>query len=86
MIYAADEPLRAVLIDGEFINDINVTAVTTLKKFHEQLAQTDIRLHFARVIIQVLDVMKRGSLEQSVPQEHCYPSLQTATVVFLEEH
>lgn len=72
-----------VLLDGEPINDIDTTAIMTLKEFEEQLETTGIQLRFARVKSNVLDVMVNGGLEDVIPEEHFYPSVQTAVDVYL---
>jgi high affinity sulfate transporter 1 len=84
-IAAAEPPPRVVLIDGESMNDIDATAIITLKEFQGQLLQTDIQLRFARVKFQVMEVMERGGLEEAIPPEHFYPSVQTAVDAYLAE-
>ena len=61
------------------------TAVITLREFQKLLLQTGIQVWFARVKTHVLDVMERGGLEEAIPSEHFYPSVQTAVDAFLAE-
>jgi MFS superfamily sulfate permease-like transporter len=84
-IAAADPQPRIVLLDGESMNDVDATAVITLKEFQDQLLQTGIQLRIARVKTQVMDVMQRGGLEEAIPAEHFYPSVQAAVDAFLAE-
>jgi MFS superfamily sulfate permease-like transporter len=84
-IAAADPPPRVVLLDGESMNDVDATAVITLKEFQDQLLQTDVQLRFARVKTHVMDVMERAGLEEAIPAEHFYPSMQEAVDAFLAE-
>ena len=84
-IAAAEPAPQVVLIDGESMNDIDATAVITLKEFQGQLQQTDIQIRFARVKTQVMGVMKRGGLEEAIPAEHFYPSVHSAVDAFLAE-
>ncbi len=85
-IAAADPPPRIVLIDGESINDIDATAVITVKEFQKQLRRTGIDLRVARVKTQVLDVMRRAGLEEAIPAEHIYPTVQAAVDAYLAEN
>jgi anti-anti-sigma factor len=85
-IAAADPPPRIVLIDGESINDIDATAVITVKEFQKQLRRTGIELRVARVKTQVLDVMRRAGLEEAIPAEHIYPTVQAAVDAYLAEN
>ncbi len=67
------------------MNDIDATAVITLKKFQVQLLKTGIQLRFVCVQTQVIGVMKRGGLEEAIPSEDFYPSVQTAVDAFLNK-
>ena len=84
-IAAADPAPQVVLIDGESMNDIDATAVITLKEFQDQLMQTDIQLRFARVKTEVMGVMERGGLEEAILPEHFYPSVQAAVDAYVAE-
>jgi high affinity sulfate transporter 1 len=84
-IAVADPPPRVVLIDGESMNDIDATAIITLIEFQDQLLQADVQLRFARVKTHVMDVMKRGGLEEVVPPEHFYPSVHMAVEAYMAE-
>jgi high affinity sulfate transporter 1 len=84
-IAAADPQPRVVLLDGESMNDVDATAVITLKEFQGQLLQAGIQLRIARVKTNVMDVMERGGLEEAIPAEYFYPSVQAAVDAFLAE-
>ena len=84
-IAAADPPPDVVLIDGESINDIDATAVITLKEFNDQLQKKEIQLRFASVKLDVRGVMERGGLEEAIPADHFYPSIQVAVNAYLAE-
>jgi len=84
-IAAADPPPQVVLIDGESMNDIDATAVITLKEFQQQLHRDDIEIRLARVKSDVMVVMERAGLEDAIPAEHIYPSIQAAVDAFLAE-
>ena len=83
-INASEPPLQVVLIDGES-NDIDATAIITLQEFQEKLAKNNIQLWFARVKANVMVVMERGGLEEAIPAEHFYESVQTAVDAYLGE-
>jgi SulP family sulfate permease len=84
-VAASDPKPDVILLDCESINDIDATAVFTLKVLQEQLAESDIQLRFARVKTDVMAVMERASLTESVPPEYFYPSIQTAVDAYLAE-
>jgi MFS superfamily sulfate permease-like transporter len=84
-IEATDPKPTVVLPDGEAMNDIDATAIITLKEFEDQLKTTGIQLRFARVKSNVMDIMVRGGLENAIPEEHFYPSVQTAVDAYLAE-
>ncbi|NCF65131.1 MAG: sulfate permease [Chloroflexi bacterium] len=84
-IAATDPPPKVVLVDAESINDIDATAVITLREFQEQLQQTGVEMRFARVKTDVMQVAERGGLERAVPFEHFYPSVQAAVDAYLAE-
>jgi high affinity sulfate transporter 1 len=82
-IAAADPAPKVVLLDGESINDIDATAVITMREFREQLEQTGVDFWLASVKTNVLEIMKRGGLEETISPEDIYPSLQTAVDAYL---
>ena len=84
-IEAADPTPNVVILDGESMNDIDATAIITLKEFEEQLETEGIQLRFARVKSQVMEIMIRGGLEDAIPEEHFYVSVQTAVDAYLTE-
>ena len=84
-IKAQDPPPQVVMLDGESMNDIDATAVITVKEFQEKLAQDNTQLWFARVKADVVEIMKRGSLEEAVPAENYYPTVQAGVDAFLSE-
>ena len=81
----ADPPPQVVLIDGESMNDIDATAVITLRETQEQLEKIGVEIRFARIKTHVMEVMERGGLEETIPPEHFYPSVQTAVDAYLGE-
>ena len=84
-IAAVDPTPKVLLLDGEAMNDIDATAVITLKEFQEQLLRDNIEIRFSRVKTEVLEVMERGGLEEAIPPEHFYATNQAAVDAFLAE-
>jgi len=82
-IAAADPAPKVALLDCESINDIDATAVITLREFRQQLEQTGIQIWFASIKTHVFAIMERAGLDEAVPQEDIYPSLQTAVDAYL---
>ena len=62
-IKVQDPPPQVVLLDGESMNDIDATAVISLKEFEEKLVQDDIQLWFARIKADVVEVQLLGELK-----------------------
>ncbi len=81
----ADPPSQVVLIDGESMNDIDAAAVITLRETQEQLEKIGVEIRFARIKTHVMEVMEQGGLEETIPPEHFYPSVQTAVEAYLGE-
>ena len=84
-IAATDPAPRVVLIDGESINDVDATAVITLREFKKQLETEQIELRFARIKTHVMEIMERGGMLQVVPAEHFYPTVQEGVDSVLAE-
>lgn len=84
-IAAADPAPHIVLLDAESMNNIDATAVITLKEFQDQLLESGIRLRFAQVKTSVMGIMERGGLTADIAPEHFYPSVQAAVEAYLAE-
>jgi len=84
-ISGADPTPKVLLLDGESVNYIDATAIITLREFQDQLLKDNVQIRFARVKTEVMDVMARGGVEESIPVEHFYPSVQAAVDAFLVE-
>ncbi|MFN2162278.1 MAG: sodium-independent anion transporter, partial [Candidatus Promineifilaceae bacterium] len=82
-IEAADPTPTVVVLDGESMNGVDATAVITLREFQQQLQRSGIEIWLARIKTQVMEVMRRGGVEEAIPPEHVYPSIQAAVDAFL---
>jgi MFS superfamily sulfate permease-like transporter len=84
-IAGAEPKPDVVLLDGESMNDIDATAVITIREFQAQLEKEGVELRFARLKDHVREIATRGGVEKAVPAEHFYPSVQAGVDAFLAE-
>lgn len=84
-IAAAAPTPELLLFDGESMNDFDATAVITLREFQQKLEDENIEMRFARIKTNVREIMKRGGLEEAIPPQHFYPSVQAGVDAFLSE-
>ena len=84
-IAAAEPAPQVVLLDGEALNGVDATAVITLREFQQQLQGEAIEMRFARIKTHVLEVMQHGGLEETIPPQHFYPSVQAGVDAYLAE-
>jgi high affinity sulfate transporter 1 len=82
---AADPSIRQVLVDGEAINDIDITAIDMLGELRDELATLGVELHFAQVKENVRKYMRRDGLEGEVGVDHFYDSVQDAVDAYRAE-
>lgn len=85
-IAAAESPPRVVLVDAGSMNDIDATAVLTLKELSDEMARSAMELQFAEVKTQVRDVMRRASLEAEIKPDHFFLTVQEGVDAFLKAH
>ena len=84
-IAMADPTPQVVVLDCESMNNIDATAVITLREFQKQLEGSGIQLRIARVKANVFSIMERGGLIEEIPAGHFYPSVQAAVDAYLAE-
>jgi high affinity sulfate transporter 1 len=84
-IASAKPTPQVVLLDGESVNYIDATAIVTLNEFQDQLRQEGIEIRLARIKSEVMEVMVRGGVEESIPADHFYATVQAAVDAFLAE-
>ena len=77
--------MRWVLVDAEAINDIDITGTDMLGELTDELAKSNIELHFARTKIYVRAIMQRAGLEEQLGSDHFHPSVQSGVDAFLAE-
>jgi high affinity sulfate transporter 1 len=76
---------RVVLVDAESINNVDATAVITIKELTEELQRAGVELRFARVKTHVMDVMRRAGIEEAIQSQHFYLSVQAGVDAYLAD-
>ena len=80
-----DPPPQVVLIDGKSINGIDATAINTIIELNDELARKDIALRFARVRANVMEIMQRAELFETIGSENFYTSVHDGVDAFLTD-
>ncbi len=76
---------KVVLVDGESINNIDATAIITIGELYDELQRQEIDLRFASMRSNVLEIMGRTDIIETVGPDHIYISIQSGIDVFLAE-
>ncbi|MFO7768683.1 MAG: SulP family inorganic anion transporter [bacterium] len=77
--------IRAVILDGSSINDLDTTALEALQTVEEDLADEGTELHLAGIIGPVRDVLKRSVLYARLGPAHLHLSVHRAVKYVLAE-
>ena len=77
---------RVILIDGESMNGIDATAAVTLKEFQREVARAGQEIWLARMKTDVLQVMERADLMDSIPKEHIFLNVQDGVDAYLARY
>ena len=67
------------------MNNIGATAVITLWEFQEKLQDENIEMRFVRIKTHVMEIMMHGGLEEAIPPQHFYLSVQAGVNACLAE-
>lgn len=78
LVSARGDELRAVIIDGHTINDIDTSGLFVLGRFLETLEQKNIELYLCGIIGPVRDKLYRSGLMQRMGTDHQFLSIQSA--------
>jgi len=81
----SDPSPKIVLIDGESINGIDATAIIQMEELVDELKRSGIELKFARVRSNVMEVVERTGLVETVGSHNFYISIQDAVDAYLVE-
>jgi SulP family sulfate permease len=79
------ESLRAVIIDGHTINDIDTSGLFVLTRFLDALEKQNVGLYFCGMIGPVRDKLYRSGLMERMGAEHNFLSIQSA-LDYLDSH
>ena len=82
-IRAADPAPTVILIDGESMNGIDATAAVTLKELQREMTRAGREIWLARMKTEVLQVMERADLMDSIPKEHIFLNIQDGVEAYL---
>lgn len=75
----AKRPIRAVLVDGSGLNDLDTSALATLRELTRTLRDEGKELFFANLKQPVLQLMERSGFTAFSGEDHFFLDLQTAT-------
>ena len=78
MVDARDERLRAVILDGHTINDIDTTGLYALEQLFEKLESRGLSLYLTGMIGPVRDTLYRSGLMERMGVESHFLSIQDA--------
>ncbi|NBC01644.1 MAG: sulfate permease [Bacteroidetes bacterium] len=81
---AQDRKIRAVIVDGMSINDLDTTAVESLEEIARELRKSDIALHLTGLIGPVRDVVRRSGLYEELGEDHFHRSPHQAVEYILK--
>ena len=84
-IELSDPPPKVVLIDGESINGIDATAVNTIVELNDELIRKEISLRFARVRANVMEIVQRAELDETIGSENFYTSVHDGVDAIMAE-
>ena len=71
-IRIADPTPKVILLDGESMNGVDATAAVTLKELQTEVARAGREIWLARMKTEVLQVMERADLMDTIPKEHVF--------------
>jgi high affinity sulfate transporter 1 len=77
-------PVRQILIDGESINLIDITAMEMLGKLRQELSQQGIVLSLARVRDDLRDRLRRVGLEREIGASYFYERISDGVEAFVQ--
>lgn len=80
-----NEKIRAVVIDGKSINDIDVTAIEAFRSVSETLQNWKIELHFAGIKTPIQKLLLRSGLARKLGGTHFHTSTHMAVKYLLNK-
>ena len=85
LVLESEENLRVVLLDLEYTEELDYSAVEMLTKLHSTLAVDNIQLKFSRLSPDSQAIMERSGLMDLVGIENIYPNPLTAIGHYLKD-
>ena len=83
LVRASEPPPRAVLLDLEMSNDLDVPSADALADLHEELEQIGARLLLSRVHAEVRDMLNRSGVAARIGADHIYRRNSDAVAAFV---
>ncbi len=85
LVSASEEEVRAVLLDLEMSNELDISSAEMLAKLHETLAENDVRLLLSRVSPEGRALLDRSRVTDIIGADHIYPRALGAITDYLED-
>ena len=82
---AADEEMRAFIIDTSGVNDLDTTATAALKEVVEELSERDIDFYIVGAKGPVRGIIRRSGLQDLIGEEHFFLNTHLAVRTILED-
>ena len=76
LVRTTDPPPRAVFLDLEASNNLDLSSVDTLAELVGELKAEGVELLLANVRAPIRDLLERSGVAQTIGEEHIYPSIE----------
>ena len=81
-VEAADPPAQVVVVDGEMMSQIDLTALDMLEELTDELEEAGIELWFARMRVPVVEMLDRLELTDDEGMGRVFPSIDAAVGLY----
>ncbi len=81
-----DPALRAVILDLEMTNDLDVPSAEMLGELHEELRGREIQLIIAGLHAPVREMLDRSGVTEQIDAANVYPTVLEAILVYAQAH
>jgi SulP family sulfate permease len=79
-----ERPVKAVIVDGSSINDLDTTAIEALITIAERLEEDGIELHLTGLIGPVRETVRRSPLHAALGEDHFHLNPHQAVASILD--
>ena len=76
---------QVIIVDGEPINYVDITAIDMLNELHDHLQEQSIQLWFSGITRPVYETLERGGVVDKIGRDHFFASLGDAVEAYLRE-